>query len=150
MPAVKALADAVLAAAVASLAEEGRPAFSRSFVSDGAVAYDCEQLAVEVETIGQGLPGGFATGPLDNATGFVASLAVHAVRCAPPMGANGSAPTPAQIDASATSVMGDASALLDALRDLAVSCRSVLVTGLTFPGPQGGFAVAVARAQIGL
>lgn len=149
-PALKATADELLAEVVASLATEGRPAFLRSYVSDGAVAYDCEQLVVEVEGVFAGLPLAGTVSPLDNRTVLHVNIAIHAVRCAPALGSNGSAPSAAAIDASAAAVLGDAAAQLAAVRTFSSRCRPAVLSGSSFPGPLGGFVAAVTRVAVAL
>ena len=136
-------------AVVAALAAAGRPAFPRVYVSDGGnVAYDCEQLVVAVEDIRPGLPGEAGTVQLDTRVTWTAIIAVHALRCAPTIADDGTPPTPAEIDASAAVILADADALLRGAYDFAQACRRAATATLTFPGPTGGYAVAVMRLEV--
>lgn len=136
-------------AVVSALAAGGRPAFDRVVISDGAdVAYDCEQLVLAVEAIRTGLPGVPDVVQLDGRVSWTAVVAVHAVRCAPTLDDQGNPPSPEEITASAESVAGDGDALMRGAFDYAQECRRAAVATLTFPGPLGGYAVALLRLEV--
>jgi len=142
---VAGLRDAI----VAALAANGRPPFGRVFISDGAdVAYDCEQLVVAVEGIRTGLPGVPDTVQLDGRVTWTAVVAVHAVRCAPTIDDQGNVPSAAEITASAESSQGDADALMAGAYAYAQACKRAAVATLQFPGPLGGYAVALLRLEV--
>lgn len=148
-PRVHDAAAGVRDAVAAALAAAARPAFPRVYVSDGAdVAYDCEQLVVAVENVRSGLPGEAGFVYLDARLTWTAVLAVHAVRCAPTLDDQGNPPEPAEITASAAGIQGDGAALLEGARVYAQACRRAAVATLTFPGPLGGYAVAVMRVEV--
>lgn len=143
------LRDAIVAALAAAVPP--RPPFDRIIVSDGAdVVYDCEQLILAVEGIRTGVPGVPDAAQLDGRVAWTAIVAVHAVRCAPTMDDQGNAPSPESISESAESVHADADALMRGAFDFAQACRRAAVATLTFPGPLGGYAVALMRLEVSL
>lgn len=141
-------ADALRDAAVAAVAAAGRPPFPRAYIAEGsAIAWECEELIVEVGTVRTGLPNAPTSAALSRQTTFFAELNAHALRCAATQD-DVMTTDPAAIEISAAGILADGSALLDAARNVSGQCGDLVVVGLSFPGPQGGYVGAILRTLV--
>lgn len=132
----------------------------RRYVSDGLIAFDCEQLAVQVErTFGQGGNiAGEQIEPLSASAGFAmraATLAIWLLHCAPVVGDDGSPPSVTDIEASAEAVLVGAQRLLNALVAAQRAGELAGCHGLAFEtwqgvGPDGGLVGGVLRVRVAL
>lgn len=144
------VADALRDAAVASVAAASRPAFPRAYIAEGSsIAWECEELIVEVGTVRSGLPGAPASTPLTRNSTWFTELNVHAIRCAA-TDDDMLETDAAAIEISAAGILADGSALLDAARTVSGTCGDLVLVGLSFPGPQGGLTAAVLRTLVTL
>lgn len=143
-------ADALRDAAVAAVAAAGRPAFPRAYIAEGsAIAWECEELIVEVGTVRTGLPNAPTSTSLSRQSTFYAELNVHALRCSATQD-SALETDPAAIEISAAGILADGSALLDAARTVSGQCGDLVLVGLSFPGPQGGLTGAILRTLVQL
>lgn len=148
-PSLFAAADRFRDLIVAQLAVAGRPPLARNFIAEGGVSLDCEQLAIEVELVGVGLPGRPTQAPITrNATWYAQLVAWITRDCATVPDGRNTFPKAAAIEASAQAILADGAVLAESARLLADTCQAVTFLGLTFPGPQGGLTVAHARVQV--
>lgn len=142
------VADALRDAAVAAVAAASRPAFPRAYIAEGSsIAWECEELIVEVGTVRSGLPSAPASTPLGRQSTFYAELNVHALRCSATQD-DVLETDPAAIEISAAGILADGSALLDAARAVSGTCGDLVLVGLSFPGPQGGLTGAILRTLV--
>lgn len=141
-------------AAISDAFAMANPAVSlpdRQYVTTGGVAWDIgtgcdEQLVVTITRIFGGLPGveqGFGSRcDVPNTAEFHAQL----VRCVPPMGSDGSAPSSAALDASGERLAVDGWLLAHAVPRffkcgaLLSRCDSLVNGPVVAVGPQGGVA----------
>lgn len=133
---IKTLIEQALTTAGASVPE-------RSYVANGEVAYDCEQLSVEVVAITPGTLSAERQGPPRPNLIPVAQLQVALIRdCAPGPDGDGNPPTPEAIEAHSQIVLRDGLALATAfLKAPALSvCKKVNVLSCTRYGPSGNVA----------
>lgn len=150
-------AQNVLDAVRASWPAEAEPLPDRSYVNDGQVPWDCEQLTVSVERK-------FATeGDLaQEAIGIVsgvglymraAVMAITLVRCSPKPDGRGNPPKPDEIEASSSRVLRDSDAVWGSLVESFelgnfTGCGALAYESWTAEGPEGGFAGGTTRVRI--
>lgn len=125
----------LLAACVDALDLTPAGAPARRYVSDGPVAFDCEQVTVEFTNIGQGDTAPLAPPLQPGRRALIASLGiigmqVIATRCVPILEKNAKAPAVAKITLSAEKVAADGWALWNHL-------HQAIHDGTLFPGCQG-------------
>lgn len=145
-------AQAVLDAVAAGLTSEVgiEPPYAppaRRFVADGEVADDLgegceEQLTVQVLSIFTGTTEG-GSGDLGVSSPWVAEMQVRLVRCAPPMGDKGQAPSATAISASAEQLLTEVWRAIQGVRDAYASgdlpgCQGVRFGTVAGVGPLGG------------
>ena len=111
-------------------------------MANGAVAHYCELLAVQVVNVLPGRPGAALAGPITPDLMWMARMAVHSTRWAP-MGEEGEPPAPEDITESAEAIQGDASAILEALRQYGRRCNDVAIASTSFTVPSDLAAVIV-------
>lgn len=154
---VAAVAEAILDKVVAHFAAAGVDLPERQVIapgSPGEIAWDCEMLAVNLVSIGNGAsPGGAGSGPsrlgapLSTAGLRHAVFAVQLVRCEPsPTQGGKKPPTAAALRTAALRMMTDGGLLSQALVDLATDVAGGLPLGSLVTagsadtvGPSGGF-----------
>lgn len=119
---------------------------ARRLVAEGAVAWDCEQLAIEFRRNFRGIPGIEDLSP-DNCAGVrAAEFHVWVIRCASPMKEDGSPPSVTAMETVAEAMMTDAWLLPWGLQDRigsgeipTLACEEVIVGPLVPQGPEGGY-----------
>lgn len=125
---------------------EGVPVPARQLIADGAIARDCDQLAVSVTRTYAGSPSALAPGTTAS-TGLVqrtAVLRVELARCVPTVSDSGKPPSPELVTASAETIHADHDLLTTAAREFVKAVRErcgEAVVGDALPfGPEGGLA----------
>lgn len=125
---------------------EGISLPTRRYISDGAVAWDCELMAVELTAVFRGPP----LSPVENFTQRcmgvrTARFNVWIVRCASTPNEDGSPPATHRIEALADDIYTDAwflpTQLAQAAMDgtLGIPCDDLVIGELEIVGPEGGF-----------
>lgn len=145
-----ALAQATLASLEAHYTAEGVDLPERRYVADGLVAFDCEQVTVEVRRTfpSSGDVRQETAAPMQYETGRGAEIAVTILRCAPTVtddSGEPAVPDIAEIEASALAKLADAEMVPQALREghrdgLLPGCGGVAFMGWRSLGPDGGLA----------
>lgn len=153
-------ANSLLAAVVAGWPAEAEPLPGRSYVNDGQVPWDCEQLTVNVERLfaTEGDLGVEAVGVTSGLGLFLRAgvFAISLVRCSPVSTQQGQTvkpPTIDKIEASASRVLRDAEAVFGALAaELPLGnypgCGTLAFESWTAEGPEGGFAGGTTRVRV--
>lgn len=133
------LLDAVEAAAV----DAAWALPDRRYVHVGAVAYDCEQVAVQTDQIGRGTTSETFAGEVLPADVWTASFRVHLIRCVPTLDDQGRAPSVNELNGAAYGQHRDGAVLtlflLTHLKSLDAVCTSVAAGPAVAVGPDGGF-----------
>lgn len=150
-------ADSVLAAVMAGWPAEAEPLPGRSYVNDGQVPWDCEQLTVNVERM-FATEGDLALEAIGITSGIglwmrAAVLAVTLVRCSPKPDGKGNPPKPDDIAPSASRVLRDAEAVWGALgAQFEIGdfpgCGGLAFESWTAEGPEGGFVGGTTRVRM--
>lgn len=163
-PPVSRIYDVAAGLLAAVVAEHGGTLPDRQFVSAGAPAWDCELLAVWVESTG-GHDGNVVADVLQPQMAAAAhtmrygTFVVELVRCTPAVpdteGPTLGMPTEAQEDEAAQLLYGDAQRVLNALvraeRDGALGgCHGLAFMGWQVLGPQGGLVAGQLRVRVNL
>lgn len=151
-------ADELLQFAVDVLADNGRAAPDRQYVAEGGVAFDCEQLVVQVARVFLGAPGEQVTDPVNCSATLVADLTVWLIKCAAPMGDNGEPPSDEEIEAVSQVLLTDGLVLTEGLiRGLqghqvftSLESPAVAIGELAPQGPEGGMAGWTLTVSVGL
>lgn len=140
------IAVALKEAVIDGYAAAGISLPARRYIADGLVAMDnCEQFAVQLVRDYEGLPGLEDQTALQPACLFTraAEFDLWIIHCAPKMDKQGKAPSVADIEASAHTVLIDAALLPRVLYNAYVdgmlnSCDSLMLGQLLGYGPEGG------------
>lgn len=152
------LASQVLETVATGLADAGLVVPARRYVADGnAVAWDCEQLVVSVDST-QGYEGNVAAEQLGPAFAMAlraATLGVWIVRPAPALDDEGTPPPADEIDANAQVVLQDPMVTLECLWRAHAAGELGSCKGLAFQrwqaiGPSGGLTGGVLRLNVDL
>lgn len=126
---------------------------SRRYVSNGAVAHDCEQATVAILRTYAGTPSALASGPTQGMATRTATLRAEVARCVPSTDEGGPMPSAAGIQDSAEEVHRDHDLLIIAARKFAKEsgCEEVIIGDALPFGPEGGIAGwgLEVRAQLG-
>ena len=105
------VAVAILDAVKAAYLADGTDLPARQYVANGEVAFDCDQLVVQVPRIFTGLPGAEQSLPLKLASPVSMQAVVWLLRCVPIIDDGGREPTPEAIQESAQEILRDAALL---------------------------------------
>lgn len=140
------LADDVLGVAAARLTSAGRTPPDRQFVSPGAVAFDCEQLAIEVTRAFHGLPA-LELGRVGCAAPLSVDLRLTLTReCISLMDTQGNPPSDIALNDNAHELYLDGWALYNGIleawydKDFSEACNSMALGPLLPVGPEGNHA----------
>lgn len=150
-------AESLLSAVITGWPDEAEELPGRSYVNDGQVPWDCEQLTVNLERL-------FATeGDLGiEAIGVTSGLglflragvfAITLVRCTAKPDSKGNPPKPEEIEPFASRVLRDAMAVFGALAEQLPlgnypGCGTLAFESWTAEGPEGGFAGGTTRVRV--
>lgn len=137
-------AHAILHAVGAAFTADGVPLPARQYVTTGEVAWDCEQLVVEVSRLGAGSSSfNDLLGPMKCGAILWMLATVHLVRCVPVPDNSGNAPNAAALDDAGNRALIDAWVLVHGLmaemRDLIGPCDDWSVGPAVAVGPYGGY-----------
>lgn len=158
------LADAVLAAIVGHWPAGCDDLPDRQFVCNGSIIWDgCEQLAVSVARTAAATEGDPATEGLVSTNAFVgqqfAAIDISLLRCVPDIVENEmavpSVPSPADLEASASTILRDAQGVRNAVTaaqragELA-SCSGLVIEGWASAGPEGSMGGGMTRIRLSL
>lgn len=146
------LARALLDRVVAEFSLAGVPLPARQYVSNGAVAFDCEQLVVQVGDVRHGLPEGPEERRLKLPRMMSTDLSVWLIRCVPVQDNNGRPPNAAAIEASATEILLDRRLcwLATMSKDWQDECQDASGGTNSGIGPEGGYGGSVTRVTVQL
>lgn len=119
---------------------------SRKYVSNGDVAFDCEQLAVQASQVYLGQSGGQVITPITKGAAVVRTVefSIYLLRCAPVAPDNQTAPSAADIQANAQKILIDGWVLFQGVLAEGIAgtllgeCENFSVNAMTPQGPAGG------------
>lgn len=136
------VAQEVLDAVVAAFAGAAIDLPARQFVSNNGVAYDCEQVSVEVGGLSTGSATADRVGSLRVPVRKVATILVALIRdCQPMSSEEGNPPDVETIEAASDQLLADASVLISVFKKSTLaSCEDTSVQSCVPYGPEGGVA----------
>lgn len=120
------------------------PLPARRQVGEGALAWDCDMVSVNLVSIFRGQPGGELLGPLRASDTWTAEIGVWIIRCATMPNDQGDLPSAEQVTASAGPLLRDAvllsAGIMPGLMELSKACTAIAVRRVFPQGPEGGLA----------
>ena len=149
------LADDLLDAVVDAATTLGIDLPARRIIADGAVAWDCELVAVALPTITRGTVGADVSTQRHRASDtYVAEYRLWVLRGVPMPAEDGSPPAAAKVTEAGKRLMDDGYLLTVGLRGhlatIGHSCQSLAAGPCTAQGPEGGLAGWSATIRVGV
>lgn len=152
------LAETLLAAVADHWPVDAEPLPDLQYIANGAIAWDgCALLAVSMvrtfpATEGDITLEGLTAAPPRYAGVRAAQFDVYLLRCVPDLadGADGSiiVPAPADVQASAVTILTDAQALYNAIVAGVPGCSHAAPESWTAAGPEGGMGGGIQRVRL--
>jgi hypothetical protein len=142
------LAVAFFDAVVDEFAAAGVGLPTRRYVSNGEVAFDCEQFVVQPVQLRTGLPVVQETRSVKLPRLQAFALDAFVTRCVPVHNDQGKPPSDDAIQASAAEVLTDVNVLWRTIGQDWSDCRDAAVGTIEIVGPQGGYVSSLAHVTV--
>lgn len=139
------IAKSILSAIETAYTNNGISLPTRRFVHQGEVAFDCDQIAVTILAVNQGLPGFEITSPVRCGLPLFARLQAVIIDCVPGLEESGQSPGHIKLDNAAKNLATKGWVALTGIRDAhrankITSCDQLRTVSMTAIGPEGGVA----------